>query len=91
MACEEAELGPDKFAERMQMQHKLQEQVELFSLWMDSVENRHIKERFIIFFQQLEMLKHLRKFHLDDQSEILEKVHLFLYLLTTGWPRAIEI
>ncbi|PSS33750.1 Septation ring formation regulator EzrA like [Actinidia chinensis var. chinensis] len=49
MACEEAELGPDKFAEKMQMQHKLQE-------------------------QQLEMLKHLRKFHLDDQSAILEKL-----------------
>uniref|UniRef100_A0A5B7A3S6 Uncharacterized protein n=1 Tax=Davidia involucrata TaxID=16924 RepID=A0A5B7A3S6_DAVIN len=50
MACEEAELGPDKFAERMQMQHKLQE-------------------------QQLEMLKHMRNFHLDDQSAILEKLH----------------
>ncbi|GFS31082.1 hypothetical protein Acr_00g0015500 [Actinidia rufa] len=49
MACEEAELGPDKFAEKMQMQHKLQE-------------------------QQLEMLKHLCKFHLDDQSAILEKL-----------------
>ncbi|XP_061975312.1 uncharacterized protein LOC133697006 isoform X1 [Populus nigra] len=25
--------------------------------------------------QQLEMLKHMRKFHLDDQSAILEKLH----------------
>ncbi|KAJ6776962.1 hypothetical protein OIU74_001021, partial [Salix koriyanagi] len=25
--------------------------------------------------QQLEMLKYMRKFHLDDQSAILEKVH----------------
>ncbi|XP_059669967.1 uncharacterized protein LOC132315644 [Cornus florida] len=49
MACEEAELGPDKFAERMHMQHELQE-------------------------QQLEMLKHMRYFHLDDQSVILEKL-----------------
>ncbi|KAL6994482.1 hypothetical protein U1Q18_012586 [Sarracenia purpurea var. burkii] len=50
LACEEAELGPDKFAEKMQMQHKLQE-------------------------QQLEMLKGMRKFHLDDQSTILQKLH----------------
>ncbi|KAL2552574.1 hypothetical protein Fot_06193 [Forsythia ovata] len=48
-ACEEAELGPENFAERMEMQQKLQE-------------------------QQLEMLKYLRNFHLDDQSAILEKV-----------------
>ena len=27
MACEEAELGPDEFAERIHAQHKLQEQV----------------------------------------------------------------
>ncbi|KAL7106642.1 hypothetical protein ABFS83_06G006300 [Erythranthe nasuta] len=50
IACEEAELGPDGFAERMEMQHYLEE-------------------------QQLEMLKHMRKFHLDDQSAILEKIH----------------
>ncbi|KAL0330735.1 UNVERIFIED_CONTAM: hypothetical protein Sangu_1619000 [Sesamum angustifolium] len=25
--------------------------------------------------QQLEMLKHMRNFHLDDQSAILEKIH----------------
>ncbi|CDP16698.1 unnamed protein product [Coffea canephora] len=49
MACEEAELGPEKFAERMHMQHKLQE-------------------------QQLEMLKYMRNFHLDDQSAVLEKI-----------------
>lgn len=50
MACEEAELGPDGFSERMQMIQKLQE-------------------------QQLQMLKHMRNFHLDDQSVILEKLH----------------
>ncbi|XP_012070317.1 uncharacterized protein LOC105632529 [Jatropha curcas] len=49
MACDEAELGPDEFSEKMQNQQKLQE-------------------------QQLEMLKHMRKFHLDDQSAILEKL-----------------
>ncbi|GMP30077.1 hypothetical protein CsSME_00004908 [Camellia sinensis var. sinensis] len=50
LACEEAELGPDNFAGKMEMQLKLQE-------------------------QQLEMLKHMRKFHLDDQSTILENLH----------------
>ncbi|PIN19406.1 hypothetical protein CDL12_07910 [Handroanthus impetiginosus] len=50
IACEEAELGPEKFAVRMEMQQYLQE-------------------------QELEMLKHMRKFHLDDQSAILEKIH----------------
>ncbi|XP_059452560.1 uncharacterized protein LOC132183175 [Corylus avellana] len=49
MACDEAELGPDEFTERMRSQQMLQE-------------------------QQLEMLKHMRKFHLDDQSAILEKL-----------------
>ncbi|CAL5325594.1 hypothetical protein CsSME_00004908 [Camellia sinensis var. sinensis] len=49
LACEEAELGPDNFAGKMEMQLKLQE--------------------------QLEMLKHMRKFHLDDQSTILENLH----------------
>ncbi|KAL3526187.1 hypothetical protein ACH5RR_014559 [Cinchona calisaya] len=48
--CEEAELGPEKFEERMYMQQKIQE-------------------------QQLEMLKYMRYFHLDDQSTILEKIH----------------
>lgn len=36
----------------------------------------------IVFLQQLEMLKYMRKFHLDDQSAILEKVHvplMFIY------------
>ncbi|KAK9272741.1 hypothetical protein L1049_003118 [Liquidambar formosana] len=49
MACDEAELEPEEFAERMDIQHKLQE-------------------------QQLEMLGHMRRFHLDDQSVILDKV-----------------
>ncbi|KAK2992894.1 hypothetical protein RJ640_028136, partial [Escallonia rubra] len=50
IACEEAELGPEKYAERVQMQQKLQA-------------------------EQLEMLQHMRDFHLDDQSAILEKLH----------------
>ncbi|WCJ27460.1 hypothetical protein M5689_009203 [Euphorbia peplus] len=50
IVCDEAELGPDEFAEKMQSQQKVQE-------------------------EQLEMLKHMRKFHLDDQSAILEKLH----------------
>ncbi|KAF3435241.1 hypothetical protein FNV43_RR22328 [Rhamnella rubrinervis] len=49
MACDEAQLGPDEFTERMSSQEKLQE-------------------------QQLEMLKNMRKFALDDQSAILEKL-----------------
>ncbi|KAL2965291.1 hypothetical protein AAZX31_16G052700 [Glycine max] len=50
VACDEAELGEEEFAEKMLNQQKLQE-------------------------QQLEMLKYMRKFHLDDQSAILEKLH----------------
>ncbi|KAK7336080.1 hypothetical protein VNO77_16609 [Canavalia gladiata] len=50
MACDEAELGEEEFAEKMCNQQKLQD-------------------------QQLEMLKYMRKFHLDDQSAILEKLH----------------
>lgn len=49
MVCEEAELGPEEFAERMQFQHELHE-------------------------QQLEMLKHMRKFHQDNQTAIFEKL-----------------
>ncbi|XP_039124930.1 uncharacterized protein LOC120261212 [Dioscorea cayenensis subsp. rotundata] len=50
MACDEAELEPDEYAEKSRIQHQLQE-------------------------QQLEMLKHMRKFHPDDQSAILEALH----------------
>ncbi|KAL9457969.1 hypothetical protein AB3S75_006922 [Citrus x aurantiifolia] len=50
MVYDEAEHGPDEFAERMDSQQKLQE-------------------------QQLEMLNYMRRFHLDDQSAILEKLH----------------
>ncbi|KAF8390650.1 hypothetical protein HHK36_025177 [Tetracentron sinense] len=50
MVCDEAELEPDEFAEKMHVQHKLQD-------------------------QQLEMLKHMRKFHPDDQTAILEMLH----------------
>ncbi|KAK8710301.1 hypothetical protein V6N13_145633 [Hibiscus sabdariffa] len=50
LACDEAELGPEEFAEKLHSQQKLHE-------------------------QQLEMLKYMRKFHLDDQSAILEKLH----------------
>ncbi|OMO85398.1 hypothetical protein CCACVL1_10226 [Corchorus capsularis] len=53
LACDEAELEPEEFAEKLNSQQKLQE-------------------------QQLEMLKYMRKFHLDDQSAILEKLHLQL-------------
>ncbi|KAI3503569.1 hypothetical protein L1887_32015 [Cichorium endivia] len=49
MACEEAELGPDEYSERLQMQHNLHA-------------------------QQLEMLKHMRNYGVDDQSTILEKL-----------------
>ncbi|PRQ54274.1 hypothetical protein RchiOBHm_Chr2g0175681 [Rosa chinensis] len=51
MACDEAELGADEFAERMQLDSRKQMQE-----------------------QQLEMLKHMRRFPLDDQSAILEKL-----------------
>ncbi|XWS30512.1 hypothetical protein CRYUN_Cryun24cG0123900 [Craigia yunnanensis] len=50
LACDEAELKPEEFAEKLHSQQKLQK-------------------------QQLEMLKYMRKFHLDDQSAILEKLH----------------
>ncbi|CAN6969908.1 unnamed protein product [Brassica rapa subsp. trilocularis] len=49
MACEEAELGPDGFQQKMEAQQQLHE-------------------------QQLEMLKYMRKFPLDDQSAILKKL-----------------
>ncbi|KAH0908409.1 hypothetical protein HID58_031730 [Brassica napus] len=49
MACEEAELGPDGFEQKMEAQRQLHE-------------------------QQLEMLKYMRKFPLDDQSAILKKL-----------------
>ncbi|KAM1519892.1 hypothetical protein ACFX15_022161 [Malus domestica] len=48
MACDEAELGAEEFAEKMHSKQQLQE---------------------------LEMLKHMRKFPKDDQSAILEKLH----------------
>ncbi|XP_022156519.1 uncharacterized protein LOC111023401 [Momordica charantia] len=50
MACDEAELEPDEFAEKMHSQQQLHE-------------------------KQLEMLKHMRKLHSDDQCAILEKLH----------------
>ncbi|CAA0824629.1 Unknown protein [Striga hermonthica] len=50
IACDEAELGPEKVAEKMEMQQYLEE-------------------------QQLEMLKHMRHFNMDDQSTIIEKIH----------------
>ncbi|CAI8612071.1 unnamed protein product [Vicia faba] len=50
MACDEAELGEEEFAEKKSYQQNLQQ-------------------------QQLEMLRHMRKFNLDDQSAILEKLH----------------
>ncbi|KAJ0988850.1 hypothetical protein J5N97_007206 [Dioscorea zingiberensis] len=50
MACDEAELEPDEYVEKLHIQHQLQE-------------------------QQLEMLKHMRKFRPDDQMAILEVLH----------------
>nr|DAD34245.1 TPA_asm: hypothetical protein HUJ06_004885 [Nelumbo nucifera] len=50
MACDEAELEPDEFAEKVYTQQKLQE-------------------------QQLEMLRHMRKFHPEEQSTILSMVN----------------
>ncbi|XP_068667198.1 uncharacterized protein [Aristolochia californica] len=50
MACDEAELEPEEFEEKMLAQQELQK-------------------------QQLEMLKHMRKFHQDDQSAIIEALH----------------
>ncbi|KAK8933195.1 hypothetical protein KSP39_PZI015621 [Platanthera zijinensis] len=50
MAIDEAELEPYEFADKMDLQQRLQE-------------------------QQLEMLKNMRRFHLDNQSKILEKIH----------------
>nr|KJB33183.1 hypothetical protein B456_006G042300 [Gossypium raimondii] len=50
LACDEAELGPEGFAEKLYSQQKLHE-------------------------QQLGMLNYMRKFHFDDQSAILEKLH----------------
>uniref|UniRef100_A0A2P2ISL3 Uncharacterized protein n=1 Tax=Rhizophora mucronata TaxID=61149 RepID=A0A2P2ISL3_RHIMU len=49
MTCDEAELGPTEFADKVNYQQKLQE-------------------------KQLEMLKYMRKHHLDDQSAVLEKL-----------------
>lgn len=76
MACEEAELGPEKFAERMNMQQKLQEQVKdsSISVW-DSWERSVL----ISLLQQLEMLNYMRSFPLNDQSAILEKVRWILW------------
>ncbi|XP_071703304.1 uncharacterized protein [Rutidosis leptorrhynchoides] len=49
MACEEAELGPYAYSERLQMQQNLHK-------------------------QQLEMLKQMRNYGVDDQSMILDKL-----------------
>lgn len=38
-------------------------------------------QKLIFFFQQLEMLKHMRKFPMDDQSAILEKV-CWVYIIS---------
>lgn len=76
MACDEAELGPDEFAGKMHYQQKLQEQVKSSWILVLEVGWRWIQlNGWEFFLQQLEMLKHMRKFHLDDQSAILEKVN----------------
>lgn len=91
MACEEAELGPDQFSKKLQMQHKLHEQVEIFSMWINISSKGYITA--LKYLQQLEMLKHMRKFHLDDQSAILDKVHLCFvaFFLFIGLDLVMEI
>ena len=77
LACEEAELGPDKFAEKLQLQQKLQEAVQIiYSRKVSKVCNKanYMKSICWTLLQQLEMLKQIRNYHLDDQSLILEKV-----------------
>jgi hypothetical protein len=60
----------------MHYQQKLQEQVKSSWILVLEVGWRWIQlNGWEFFLQQLEMLKHMRKFHLDDQSAILEKVN----------------
>lgn len=37
MACDEAELEPEEFAERMDIQHKLQEQVKFITILVNKL------------------------------------------------------
>ncbi|CAI0457758.1 unnamed protein product [Linum tenue] len=64
MACDEAELGTEEYAKKLHNQQMLQGKASPF--WKTSFA--------FILSVQLEMLKYMRKFHLDDQSTILDKL-----------------
>jgi len=76
MACEEAELGQDGFEQKMKALQQLQEQVmlALVTIRKLSLQGQCLTIRMCLL-QQLEMLKYMRKFSLDDQSAILQKVN----------------
>lgn len=78
MACEEAELGPDGFEHKMEAQRQLHEEV-MSASFGENQTKCTCKFNVLIFkcalVQQLEMLKYMRKFPLDDQSAILKKVN----------------
>ncbi|KAA0042919.1 plant/MOJ10-14 protein [Cucumis melo var. makuwa] len=74
MACDEAELEPDEFAEKMNNQQKLHDKVRRQPLFPIFIESKYF-ELNVLFIQQLEMLQHMRKLNSDDQSAILEKLH----------------
>ncbi|AES60543.2 hypothetical protein MTR_1g051110 [Medicago truncatula] len=76
MACDEAELGEEEFAEKMRHQQNLQEHIEMLPQNCDKY--RESKSS-----QQLEMLKYMLKFNLDDQSAIFEKVHTSFQITST--------
>ncbi|BAB01086.1 unnamed protein product [Arabidopsis thaliana] len=75
MACEEAELGQDGFEQKMKALQQLQEQVmlALVTIRKLSLQGQCLTIRMCLL-QQLEMLKYMRKFSLDDQSAILQKL-----------------
>jgi len=75
VACDEAELGEEEFAEKLLNQKMLQEQVKFIWLLMNSLVLATLLLQKAWNLQQLEMLKYMRKFNLDDQSAILEKVN----------------
>lgn len=81
MACDEAELGPEEFTEKMLNQQKLHEQVlsSYILVWVLMKDAAKRCMLFLFLFQQLEMLKYMRKFHLEDQSAILEKVYACMW------------
>lgn len=77
MVCEEAELGPEEYSERLQMQQNLHQQVDwicvlffLYVLFLQDLSSNVVG----LLLQQLEMLKQMRNYGVADQSAILEKV-----------------